>query len=261
MRPREQPPSVDNASRHGARLRHVREVFETLGRDDPLYGVLTSEKYRGNRWDPAAFFRRGEEEIERVFEYIDARGYLIGRQRALDFGCGVGRLTQALATRFAEVVGIDISSTMIDAARSHDRHGSRVRYVVNTVADLGILTDDTFDFIYSSLTLQHIPPELAERYIREFVRVLNPGGLAIFQLRNGPRIRPGTFRSWLYELNRHHVRRLLQRLRGRAQYEMHYLARERVEELVAEAGGSVLDVVDMNPVGRPGKSLRFTVTK
>jgi hypothetical protein len=40
----------------------------------------------------------------------------------------------------------------------------------------------SFDFIYSDIALQHIPPDQSRAYIAEFLRVLRPGGLAVFQL-------------------------------------------------------------------------------
>jgi SAM-dependent methyltransferase len=241
-------------------LDHVRTVYEQLGREDPLYAVLTDHSRRGNRWDPEEFFARGRAEIDDVMAYIDSLGRAVPRGDALDFGCGAGRLTQALAAHFEHVVGVDISQTMIEAARRYDRHPGRVRYVVNTLPDLSQFAEASFDFVYSSITLQHIPPEPAASYVAELLRVLRPGGLAIFQTRNGPRIRPGTLRALLYKLRREHFRRLWQRLRGRAPYEMHWLARAHVEEIVREAGGRMIDVVDMNSQ-RPGRSYRYCVAK
>jgi SAM-dependent methyltransferase len=237
-------------------LEHVRQVYEELGREDPMYAALTSARHSGNRWDPEAFFRRGREEITHVLDYLGALGLSRGTGSALDFGCGAGRLTQALADHFARVTGIDISSTMIENARRWDRHEGRVDYVVNTRPDLGTLSDASFDLVYSAKTLQHIPPANAANYIREFMRVLRPGGIAIFQLRNGPRILPGTIRAWLYHVRRHHLRRLARRIRRRPLYEMHYLARSQVEAAIHEGGGRTVDVVDLSR-GRPGRSLRF----
>src|SRR4051812_46865197 len=89
--------------------------------------------------------------------------------RALDFGCGVGRLTQALARHFTHVTGIDISEQMLDLARQYNRHGERVEYALNTRPDLSQWPDHTFDFVYSIITLQHMEPVYARRYIAEFV--------------------------------------------------------------------------------------------
>jgi len=93
--------------------------------------------------------------------------------RALDAGCGSGRHTQALAERFDEVIGVDISAPLIDIARH--RSGPNVHYVVS---DLMTLTDpDGFDLAFSSTTLQHVPDlDAALLHLQELVR---PGGIAI----------------------------------------------------------------------------------
>jgi SAM-dependent methyltransferase len=241
-------------------LDDVRRVYEEVGRTDPLYAVLTEHGYRGGRWDAEAFFATGREEIAGLLAYVASLPWELDSEVALDFGCGVGRLTQALAEHFDEVVGIDISSTMIDRAMEYDRHPGKVRYLVNTSGDLRLLERDAFDLVYSSITLQHIPPEHQAAYIREFVRVIRPGGLAIFQTRNGPRIEPDTLRARLYTLRREHLRRLWRRIRRRVPYEMHFIARSVVEDLVAMSGGRLIDVTDLSQ-GRPGKSLRYCVTK
>lgn len=238
------------------RLGDVREVFEALGRKDPMWAALARSECRGNRWEPDAFFETGREEIRGVLEYLDALGLATGRGRALDFGCGVGRLSQALAGHFDEVVGVDVARSMVEGARAHNRHGPRVRYLANERPDLRLLDDASFDLVYSNKVLQHLRPPLQLAYVQEFVRVLRPGGVAIFQIRNGPRIRPGSLRALLYRLNRVHLRRLIQRLRGRPPYEMHVVARAQVEEAVRRAGGRLADVVDLSR-GRPGKSLRY----
>lgn len=240
-------------------LRAVRGVFEDLGREDPMYAALSRNAYRGNRWDPAEFFETGRTEIADVMSYVTSFGLHLKPDRALDFGCALGRLTQALADHFGEVVGVDIASSMIERAREHNTHGSRVTYLVNTAPDLSQFESGTFDFIYTNKVLQHIPPEHQLGYIREFVRLLRPGGVAVFQTRNGPDIRPGTLRALLYTLNRTYFRRLAQRVRGRPAYEMHFVARSRVESAVTDAGGRVADVVDLSR-GKPARSLRYCVT-
>ena len=50
--------------------------------------------------------------------------FAIGRDRALDLGCTVGRTTFEIATTFNEVVGIDSNSKLIDAARYLQQHGT-----------------------------------------------------------------------------------------------------------------------------------------
>lgn len=222
-------------------LRHVQKTYDELGASDPLWAVLSFPEARGNRWDPDAFFERGRIEIERTLEGLARRGVELEFGRALDFGCGVGRLTQALAVHFDRVDGVDIAASMIEAARGFNRHGERCCYHVNTTADLGLFESGSFDFIYSNITLQHIPPEASERYIVEFVRLLRPRGLALFQVPDGPRIRPGSLAHAWYRFRSGPLRRGWKRLRGKAPVEIHHVNRERVGELLAGAGGTVRD--------------------
>src|SRR6185295_18494735 len=161
-------------------LRKLERVWYKLGRYDPFWAALTDRQYGG--WSRDEFFRTGSAEIDGTLETASRNGWTVRRGRALDFGCGAGRLTQALAARFDCVDGVDISRSMITRARLDNQYGDRCRYHHNAAPDLSVFPDATFDFIYSALTLQHIPSEYAEQYIAEFVRLLAPQGLLIFQL-------------------------------------------------------------------------------
>jgi SAM-dependent methyltransferase len=241
-------------------LKHVKKTFEDAGRDDPMYAVFTDHKRRGGKWDPEEFFAHGRREIERVVEYARSVRPTLEVSDALDFGCGVGRLTQALADYFDHAVGVDISSSMVEAAERFNAHGRRVRYVVNDQAHLEQFGDASFDFIYSNITLQHVPPAPALAYVREFVRILRPGGLAVFQMGIGPLIQPGSVASFLYTVRREYLRRFWKRIRGRIPYEMHFVAESQVLDAVRHAGGTVVDTVDVSRLQNRG-SLRFAVTK
>jgi ubiquinone/menaquinone biosynthesis C-methylase UbiE len=224
-----------------------------------MYAVLTRHDRAGGGWDPEEFFHHGREEVAGVVSYLDGLGIDIRGRRVLDFGSGAGRLTQALADYAEEVVGVDIAASMVAAARSHNRHGRRVRYVVNARPDLALFDDASFDLAYSNITLQHIPPRYARAYIREFFRVVRPGGHVLFQMRSGPSIEPGSLRALLYRLNREHLRHLIQRLRGRAPYEIHFMARAHVEEVIAEAGGRVVDVTSVG--GKRRENFRYCAVR
>lgn len=237
----------------------MKKTYEKLGREDPLYAVLSNKHLRHNKWDPVEFFRTGEREIEGILRYIDQLGLPLQPHRALDFGCGVGRLTQALADRFEQVVGVDIAGSMVQRAREYNRHGDRVDYIVNTTDDLRVLDSDHFDFVYSSITLQHIPPEPATKYIQEFFRVVRPGGIVVFQVPNGKPYRPGSVRALLYEIRRRRLRRIWKLVRGKPPVEMHYIPRQRVESVVEEGGGRLVDVEDVGK--RLGRSYRYCATK
>jgi SAM-dependent methyltransferase len=164
------------------RLSALEHVWDRLGRDDPYWAAVTWEGKEHGRWSAEDFFATGAHEIGVIFKAVAEHGWTVGRRRALDFGCGPGRLTQALAEHFESVDGVDIAASMIALARRHNRHPERCRYHHNTAADLRLFESGTFDFVYSSLVLQHMPPEDAKGYVREMMRVATRGGLVVFQI-------------------------------------------------------------------------------
>jgi len=162
-------------------LRDLQAKWERLADRDPLWAVWTDPAHKGRRWTLKAIYTIGEREITRLMRQLGKRGMAFPRGTALDFGCGVGRLTRPLARRFESVVGVDISPTMIGIARSHTVE-PHVAYVVNLSSGLAVCSSGRFDFVLSRNTLQHMAPGLIEPYVVEFLRVLSPGGLLCFQL-------------------------------------------------------------------------------
>jgi len=164
------------------RLWHTKTVWERLARQDPYWAVLTDPQKTGNQWERDEFFATGQKTVEEDIAYLRSKIELPGSGRVLDFGCGVGRLSQALAAHFDEVHGVDIAEPMIELAKNHNQHGPRVAYHHNPASDLRLFPDNHFDLIYSVITLQHIPAPLIRGYLHEFCRICRPGGFIYFQL-------------------------------------------------------------------------------
>jgi ubiquinone/menaquinone biosynthesis C-methylase UbiE len=230
-------------------LSRVRHQWTTLGERDPFWAILAEAGKKGGRWDQAAFFQTGIDEIDQVLR--TARNLAPVRYgSAVDFGCGVGRLSQALAMHFERVVGVDIAASMIRTALELNRFPDRCEYVHNVAADLAVLSDRSADFIYSSITLQHVVPALARCYIREFFRIAQPGALVIFQLPSRPRsIVWHSIKSivpvW--------VSNILWRFRTGSPeaMETYSMREEKIVRIVKDSGGEVLCVED-NQNGPPG---------
>lgn len=170
------------ASAAAADVAREQARWDAYATADPLWAVLSDPARRDRRWTLDSFFETGVREISLALHRVGQLGWSPGRRRALDFGCGVGRLTQALAAHFQRVVGVDVSPAMVAHAQALNRQGARVTYVQNGAADLAAFEDGAFDFVYSDIVLQHLPPDMALGYVREFFRVLAPGGVAMFQL-------------------------------------------------------------------------------
>ena len=108
---------------------------------DPWSAILR-EPGRDNTWDVDEFLATGERDAERALADCGAHGLRTAAAAALDFGCGVGRVTRALADRFDDVLGLDISPTMVALARELDG-AARVRYKVGAQGDLDLLPGRT----------------------------------------------------------------------------------------------------------------------
>ena len=162
--------------------RHQRD-WEDLGDLDPCWAILAYPDRRFGRWDIDEFFRSGEAEIGRLSADMERLGYPVKRERALDFGCGVGRLTRALAPHFRRCYGVDVSAPMIAAARKLNTAYPNCEFVVNGDPDLRMFPSRHFDLIYSVLVLQHLPTRGAiAAYVSDFARILAPGGLLVCQI-------------------------------------------------------------------------------
>jgi SAM-dependent methyltransferase len=173
--------STDSVGVPATELEELKANWNRFGIESPFSCILTQEEGE-EPWRPEDFFRTGEEEIARVLGHAAGLGLPKTCHRALDFGCGVGRLTQALCRHFDECDGVDIAPSMIGFADQYNGHGAHCRYHVNDSPDLRRFENASFDFVYSGRVLQHMRPRYARAYIREFLRLLAPGGLVVFQI-------------------------------------------------------------------------------
>ena len=229
-------------------LARLRATWHALGEDDPLWAILSQPDKRGGRWDAESFFAAGELEIDGLERHCAALGRPRARRVALDFGCGVGRLSRALSSRYAQVVGVDISPSMLARARELHAKFPNVRFVENAQPRLAFLADASVDLAYSVITLHHMPAALQRDYIGEFLRVLAPGGVAVFQIASGY---SGDWRGLAY---RFLPNRLLAPLRrrvhaSRVAAELHVLREPEVVALAAAAGKRVLEAMDISGAG------------
>jgi nucleoside-diphosphate-sugar epimerase/ubiquinone/menaquinone biosynthesis C-methylase UbiE len=106
-------------------------------------------------------------------------------KRVLDFGCGVGRITESFANDFGEVEGVDIAPSMLLEAGNRLKKVENVMFVEIDGEHLPY-KDNYFDFIFSNLTLQHVPGyDSLEIILEEMYRTLSHSGIAKIQLGTG----------------------------------------------------------------------------
>ncbi len=143
-------------------------AWEKYGRIDPYFGVYSSADYKRenlNEEPLSEFFRSGEEHATLAFK------------RALDFGCGVGRMTTPIARVCPNVVGVDASDFMLkEARRNCDVHGIDNVEPVGSGDRLSRVSGG-FDFVHAFVVFQRLPSRRGEGLLREIVARLSEGGV------------------------------------------------------------------------------------
>lgn len=173
--------------------RQARE-FERLRRQWRSIGESAAEIARARPSDPNVapdvgveeLLASGRSEVDRVRAEAARFGVPFRGPSALDFGCGPGRMTQALQRHFDSVVGVDVAPAMVALANEINRRGPSCQFVLADAADLARFPSGAFSTTFSVYVLQHLPRWLATRYLREFVRVTRPGGSVVVQVHAGP---------------------------------------------------------------------------
>jgi SAM-dependent methyltransferase len=243
------------------KIQDLQDTWDRLGRKDPMWAVASNR----DRWSREEFFASGEAEIAEALAYVESLGLELERRRALDFGCGLGRLTRALGDRYEETVGVDIAPSMAKAAAELNADRGNLSFVVNDRPGLDAFEPGSFDLVYSNITLQHMAPELAARYIEGFMRVVSDRGLVLFQLPSERRAEESGLGARLRRARRQGLRRtwraLSRRLSQQPTMEMHCIPREEVVRLLEDAGGRVRDVRANQNAGELYESFSYAVTR
>lgn len=203
--------------------------WDAWGNDDPMYSILTEPSKANRGWNEREFFESGEHQIDQRITWFREQRIPLRFGKALDFGCGLGRLTNALARYFEVAHGVDISRSMIEQARKYCRYPEKIQFFQNIRADLSDFKTGEYDLVYSEIALQHVPTKFQISYIADFLRLLAPQGIACFQTTRAAGWR-AFVPNWLADLYR------VRKYRGRAFFPMYPIRPKTVERIVRQAG-------------------------
>jgi cyclopropane fatty-acyl-phospholipid synthase-like methyltransferase len=166
--------------------------WEKWGKQDPYFAVLTHEKFRNkNLTDKSKteFFESGKTHINHVLNVC--KNYLepnFSPKRALDFGCGTGRLLIPLAEIVEQVVGVDVSDSMLKEAQKNCEEYSVTNVNLYKSDDNLAYLNINFDFIHSVIVFQHIPVERGKIIFMNLLNRLEKGGIGAIQFTYSKRI-------------------------------------------------------------------------
>lgn len=178
-------------------LEQMRADWDARARENARYYVNTATE----DWNDEAFYASGEltvaEEIRTDMTNI-CQGRDPKQMRVLEIGCGVGRVTRALANLFGEVHAVDVSGEMVERARKALASFPNAHVYQNNGMDLSIIPGGDYDFAFSTIVFQHIPSrDVIENYVREVARLLRPGALFKFQVQGDVTLRTAEHDTWL----------------------------------------------------------------
>lgn len=247
-------------------LSGLRFNWDELARRDAFGAVLTHSP-DGRPWNEAAFFASGERFVAEIADDCARLRLPFGGARALDFGCGLGRLSRPLAKHFEHVDAVDLSAEMLVRARSL-AGPANVRFLHARNGSPDVVAGERYAFVLCHLVLQHVPPGRAVELVERLARALAPGGVALVQAPLASHTDLASLdarigvKGALRALAPHG---LLERYRcwrnGRPRMDMFGIARADVEAAVARAGARVVAAVEHDDTHGLVESLRYFVRR
>src|SRR4051812_15667156 len=157
-----------------------------------------NERARQDAYYFVAFGRRGQNDeeffataadvvrnLEAEMKHLSPGAGRLGK--ALEIGCGPGRLMRPMSWNFGEIHGVDVSDEMIRLAQEKLDKVPNAFPIHNDGTGLGCYKEDFFDFVYSYAVFQHIPSrEVVFNYLTEARRVLKQDGILRCQINGLP---------------------------------------------------------------------------
>lgn len=167
-------------------LRKVESTWSQLGQEDAHWSVITDEKFRKSSIDAHLddFFAMGEYDIARLeaaLARVDVRLTDIGS--ALDFGCGVGRLSIPLAKRCRQVRGVDISSAHLREAKANIAREGIENLELSLIESVDAIRRlPPCDLVFSLIVLQHNAPPVMLEILKALCSRVDDGGYLYLQV-------------------------------------------------------------------------------
>jgi SAM-dependent methyltransferase len=160
--------------------------WETFAQQDAEFYIYTAPDVDFSSPAGRAFFlQSGRDDAERILREVEP--YLTGFGRAVEIGCGVGRLALPMAERFGEVVGVDIAPSMIRKLGEYSREAG-VDNVRGFGSDEPWDEQGSVDLAYSFIVFQHIESgAVIADYFRRLTACLDRNGICFVQFDTRPR--------------------------------------------------------------------------
>ena len=224
----------------------IKQSWEHLGDTRAHHSVLTSKDFLPDSLEQniGTFWKSGEREVQEIEAILKRHGVNLNEAKtAVEYGCGVGRVTSILAKLVSAMHAYDISRPHLDYAKEHATEvGAEIEF--HLVSD-PLSKLQPCDLFYSRIVFQHNPPPIIHQLIKNALESLNTGGIAIFQV-------PTYIKGYEFKLvewmNKDHA----------LDMQMHCIPQAAVFKLAGETGCEILEIREDNWCGEPNHYLSNT---
>jgi len=215
-------------------LERVEATWVQLGNEDAHWSVITDDKFRKKSLDNhiGDFFETGEGTIARLEAALERVGTSLSEiDLAMDFGCGVGRLSIPLGRKVRHVLGVDISEAHLRTAKANMERFDCNNVELFNVKSLEDMSDfQRFDLVISMIVLQHNPPPVMLKILTDLCSSVKSGGYLYIQAQ--------TYQSGYRYCAKEDL------TESSDQMEMHVIPQHLFLETIQDGGLTVLEVME-----------------
>lgn len=156
-------------------------MSETVNADPAELAKFSDLAHRW--WDPDSEFRPLHQINPLRLDWINSHVPLDGR-RVLDVGCGGGILSDSMARKGAEVLGIDLSAKALKVAQLHALEAGTTNVAYREVSAEALAAEQpgSFDVVTCMEMLEHVPDPAS--IVRSCAALAKPGGWVFFSTIN-----------------------------------------------------------------------------
>jgi SAM-dependent methyltransferase len=211
---------------------HVKRSWEEFGEQEPYWSVLAADDFKQDsiKTTKDRFYRSGYDVVDVIKAFFSRNGQsLASVTSCLELGCGVARVTSALAGAVPRVYGVDISTAHIALAKkSVASQNIRNASFIHLDRMETVRTLPRHDLFFSIIVLQHNAPPIMEYLLDNIFARVNGAGYVLFQI---PTYCEGYSFRWKDYLGN-----------MTTGMEMHALPQERVFDLCARHGIRLIEI-------------------
>lgn len=212
---------------------HTAQTWGKLGEEDAAWSVLSDDRFKKSDANvPASFYASGEPEVKQLFVALARNGITPPFRKAVEYGCGIGRVSVPLSKHCDTLHAYDISKGHLAMAETHAQASEVDNIVFTQITTPDQDIEQGYDLYYSFIVFQHNSPPIMKRLVRQAIEGLAPGGVAVFHL-------PVFIREYEFRLDKYLAA-------DHGDIEMHALPQRVVLDIIQDSDCRLIDLFEVS---------------